>query len=423
MKLRLGKLPISFYTKKVLLFYCVMQFLLLVVICTFITIKENRDIHKNSAIDSSKIMSVFLAEIKQETNLLEGLMPIIKRDSTIKEAWLGQNRSGLYESTKDLFEYFRQRFNVTHFYFHKLNGINFLRVHAPERYGDNIKRFTMLRAQKQKRNADGTELGPFGSIALRLVSPWTIDGKLVGYIELGMEIDHIINHLEKTQDVGLAIIIRKAFVNKQLWEEGQHYFSTVGDWDIYNDYLVTDIRNAPLPPTIFFRGKKPSNKQDFAMQLFKSNGKHFCVIYRSLFDAGNREVGYLSFVNDYSEELEELKIFLFLITAVFICASVALYAAFYYIMAHLESSRLGVEKEREKLIEKLNIAITEIKTLQGIVPICSYCKKIRDDKGFWNQVDAYLSANTEAEFSHSICPDCYEKVKEDYENALKEIKK
>ncbi len=50
-----------------------------------------------------------------------------------------------------------------------------------------------------------------------------------------------------------------------------------------------------------------------------------------------------------------------------------------------------------------------IETLKGIVPICSYCKKIRDDQGYWNQVDAYVSKHTEAEFSHGICPSCMEK--------------
>ncbi len=50
-----------------------------------------------------------------------------------------------------------------------------------------------------------------------------------------------------------------------------------------------------------------------------------------------------------------------------------------------------------------------IETLNGIVPICSYCKQIRDDKGYWNQVEAYIAKHTDAEFSHGICPDCREK--------------
>ncbi len=64
---------------------------------------------------------------------------------------------------------------------------------------------------------------------------------------------------------------------------------------------------------------------------------------------------------------------------------------------------------REKLarqVQELRTALEHIKTLQGIIPICSYCKKIRDDQGYWNQVEAYLSRHSDARFSHGFCPDC-----------------
>jgi CheY-like chemotaxis protein len=68
-----------------------------------------------------------------------------------------------------------------------------------------------------------------------------------------------------------------------------------------------------------------------------------------------------------------------------------------------------VLKLQEKLNEKiwqLEEAISQVKTLSGIVPICASCKKIRDDEGYWNQVEAYISAHSSAIFSHGICPDC-----------------
>ncbi|MCI5208080.1 MAG: PAS domain S-box protein [Candidatus Electrothrix sp. ATG2] len=67
------------------------------------------------------------------------------------------------------------------------------------------------------------------------------------------------------------------------------------------------------------------------------------------------------------------------------------------------------EQERENLIDKLEKAVTEIKTLRGILPLCSYCKKIRDDSGSWEQVDVYIYKHSEADISHSICQDCMKK--------------
>jgi CheY-like chemotaxis protein len=68
------------------------------------------------------------------------------------------------------------------------------------------------------------------------------------------------------------------------------------------------------------------------------------------------------------------------------------------------------EEERERLIRELEDALAEIKTLRGIIPICSSCKKIRDDEGYWHQVEVYIRDHSEAEFSHGICPECAKKL-------------
>lgn len=70
------------------------------------------------------------------------------------------------------------------------------------------------------------------------------------------------------------------------------------------------------------------------------------------------------------------------------------------------TERKRVEEERNQLVLKLQLALTEIKTLKGILPICSFCKKIRDDKGYWEQVEVYVKRHTQADFSHGICPEC-----------------
>ena len=67
------------------------------------------------------------------------------------------------------------------------------------------------------------------------------------------------------------------------------------------------------------------------------------------------------------------------------------------------------EQERNRYVEELQKALKEVKQLSGFLPICSHCKQIRDDKGYWNQIESYISAHTEALFSHSICPDCAKK--------------
>jgi len=78
------------------------------------------------------------------------------------------------------------------------------------------------------------------------------------------------------------------------------------------------------------------------------------------------------------------------------------------------TERKQTEKEKEKLILDLQEALATIKTLHGILPICSSCKKIRDDEGAWKQIDTYISEHSGAEFSHGICPDCAKKLYPEY---------
>ncbi len=75
------------------------------------------------------------------------------------------------------------------------------------------------------------------------------------------------------------------------------------------------------------------------------------------------------------------------------------------------TKRKQTEEALEEERSRLQQALDEVRTLRGIVPICSYCKKVRDDEGYWNQVEKYVSDHTEATFTHGICPACYEKEK------------
>ena len=72
--------------------------------------------------------------------------------------------------------------------------------------------------------------------------------------------------------------------------------------------------------------------------------------------------------------------------------------------------RIRVQDEKDWLIMELKDAMSNVKTLGGLLPICASCKKIRDDKGYWNQIESYLRKHSELEFSHGVCPDCAKKI-------------
>ena len=73
------------------------------------------------------------------------------------------------------------------------------------------------------------------------------------------------------------------------------------------------------------------------------------------------------------------------------------------------TDRTKFERENECLIKDLHEALEEVTVLSGLLPICASCKSIRDDQGYWNRIEAYLSKHSEVEFTHSLCPPCMEK--------------
>jgi PAS domain S-box-containing protein len=78
-----------------------------------------------------------------------------------------------------------------------------------------------------------------------------------------------------------------------------------------------------------------------------------------------------------------------------------------YSVARDITERKAADDERERLVRELQAALAEVRTLREILPICSYCKRIRDDENYWHGVDAYISKHTDTRFSHGICPSCY----------------
>jgi hypothetical protein len=81
-------------------------------------------------------------------------------------------------------------------------------------------------------------------------------------------------------------------------------------------------------------------------------------------------------------------------------------------MATIEdiTERKQAQAEREAMVQTLEEALANVKTLSGLVPICAHCKKIRDDHGYWSQVETYVAKHTDARFSHGICPECAHKL-------------
>ncbi len=241
----------------------------------------------------TRAKELFHSNLKKDAELMSGLITFLKREPCLQPRFLAADREGLLNCTKSLFEKIRRDHRITHFYFHTADQVNFLRIHNPPRFGDHIGRFTMKEAVKEGKNAYGIELGPFGTFTLRTVSPWYVNGEIIGYIELGEEIEHITPEIKHVVGVDLILLIDKKYLAQKSWQKGLQMMGKTGDWDQIPDLVIIDRTLNIWTPELetFTRSSHHHNIANNTVEL-ESNGQQYLALGTPLTDAGDRHLGH-----------------------------------------------------------------------------------------------------------------------------------
>ncbi len=360
----------------------------------------------------NRVQELFDKQLESETELLNTTLEFISIQKSLQQAWMAKDRNALFQASSPLLKKLGVNHRITHFYFHNPDRTNFLRVYDPERFGDTINRFTLKEAVKKGHNSAGIELGKLGTMTLRVVHPWVIDGQIVGYIEMGEEIDHIIEKLHNILDVNVYVSIYKEYLDRKRWEAGMQLLGRQDNWDFSPFAVIVSqtLKDVPAKLKDFLKkGEHDYLEMDTDLKLFL-NERNYRVGVLPLFDAGGREIGDILILSDVTTQLSSFNKTVLLAVSICIAVGLALFIFFSALLGKLESKLSDYQNNLEFMVtkrtEELTKALDEIKTLQGIIPICANCKQIRDDEGIWNQLELYISEHSEADFSHGICPDC-----------------
>ncbi len=256
------------------------------------------------------VNTLFRTELDQGSELLSGLIDFIEKDKALQEAWLARDRERLLRIALPIFNEINTERRVTHFCFHNTDKINFLRVHNPPCHGDTIDLFTLNSAVRKGKVVSGVELGPFGTFALRVVHPWRIDGDLVGYIELGEEIEHITENLHNILNIDLVFIINKSLLKRDIWEEGLGMTGKTDRWDIFDDVVVIDKTFRTIPEELIDYIGIYRQYPDLAKPQILIGKRILRVGFMKLLDAGNRVIGEIIVLNDITHSINELRSFM-----------------------------------------------------------------------------------------------------------------
>ncbi len=179
-----------------------------------------------------------------EVQMLRSYMDALTQSSALREAWRSRNSNTLSAVAVPLYASMQQRNPISHFYLVETNRDCFMRVHRLNHQGGRIDRGTMLAAESTGKDVWGIELGAMGTFTLRYVRPLDDQGRPDGFIELGMEVGHLINMLSDDTGLEVVLAIRKEFTSRQNYEAGKKAYGFVSDW---SDYPDTVVAHSTLP--------------------------------------------------------------------------------------------------------------------------------------------------------------------------------
>ncbi|MFH1732545.1 MAG: ATP-binding protein, partial [Planctomycetota bacterium] len=298
----------------------------------------------------------FAEELDRDAEVLKGLIRSVEEDDGLRRAWLAQDREKLLQRARPILEKLRARHRVTHFYFHDVGRVNFLRVHNPPQHGDYIDRFTMAGAAETGKTTHGIELGLFGTFTLRVVYPWHIAGKLAGYIELGEEIEHITPRLSRTLGIELVVIINKKYLDRAKWEEGMRMMGRTGNWDLADKFVVADQTMPELFPELAgcvadLESCEGKEHLDSVIRV-SGTGKDYYGGFVPLIDAHGRNIGDFIALRDVTADLAGIhKLSALLVGGVTIVGGLLL-TFFWFFLGRIERNLSQTQKELEVEVEK-----------------------------------------------------------------------
>jgi len=208
------------------------------VVFTTAFLRERDLLETHLAEDIAAAEHLLWQRMRQDTETMKAVLATLASRTDIRDVLLERDRQSLLRLNSSQFKNLKDQTGITHFYFLTPERVALLRLHFPGRHGDTINRRTVLQAEKRMEMSHGLELGPLGTLSMRVVMPWVSEGKIIGFVELGKEISRITTEIRETLNVDLAVFVSKDYLQRPDWETGMSAMGRAANWSEYKTSVI-----------------------------------------------------------------------------------------------------------------------------------------------------------------------------------------
>lgn len=297
-----------------------------------------------------------------DTNALSTVLDVILQDNGFKESYLRKDRFALFDYGQPLFENIKKDYGITHFYFHLPEGTTFVRMHSKTKFDDKVDRLTFKQAVDSKVIGSGIELGKT-AFALRVVKPYYDGDKLIGYIELGKELDHFLAVLKEKTGNNYSIFVTKNAVDQATWASVRTGHGLESNWDNYTNLVEMNntTRDIPNKENVLSCLNEENAQKVFdlkdtnKMTISGLNNNLSCAGFE-LLDAEKNKIGVVLLSSDISADIKSANGFInnLRIFVIILLVIVSIFSYFIY------KKNINEQKKYKKLFDSSNDSIMAI---------------------------------------------------------------
>ncbi|MDD2918399.1 ATP-binding protein [Rhodoferax sp.] len=343
------------------------------------------------------VRTLLKQKIAKDADLMQATLRALMANRVVRDALQRQDRDALQRELGSLFATLRDQHRITHLYVNDANLVNVLRLHSPVNHGDVISRFTATRARDTGQPVHGLELGPLGTLTLRLVMPWQVDGRVIGYLEMGEEIGYVVDELHDSLGVDSFVLVDKRFILHRQWQYGLELLQRLGQWEQFDNRVLVAQTTAQFPPAI--SAAVLTRLRQGATEVIQTDGKAMHLAMLPLLDVAGQPIGELVVMRDIEGLQQTFFKSVLSVIGLSLAAGLGVLALFYVALGRvdrdyqrqhdLEHQLLRLDNEHQRIVQlekmsALGTMVGEIahqlnNPLVGVVNLAQLAAREADD--------------------------------------------